>query len=63
MNVIIAPSYIELGEMRKLLKIINEVGGKGKWIGIFDGVFIEVRIVLNRAKFSVLLLYEEKGDA
>jgi len=60
-DVVVAPSNIELGEDFGVSEFIDEVGDWGKWVGISNGMFVEVSIVLAWSESSVLFLDKEKG--
>ena len=61
-DIVVLPSNIKLGEVLCIFKFVNEVRDKRKRIGVLDGVFIQIMIVLAGAKFPILLLdKEERG--
>ena len=60
MNIVISPLYIKFGENPDI-SFINEIGDKGKGIGVVNGVFIEVLIVLAGVEVSILLFDKEEG--
>ena len=61
MNVVVSPTDVEFGEQGGFLHVINEFRDKGEWVGIVDGVGVQVVVVLAWAKGSVLLWYKEEG--
>ena len=60
-DIVVSPSYVELGEDLGVSKFIDEVGDKGKGVGITNGMFIEVAVVLARVESAILLFDEEEG--
>ena len=58
--IIIPPSYVELGEDLGIAQFIDEVGNKGKGIGVADRVFVDVSVVLAGSESSILFLDEEE---
>ena len=61
--IVVSPAYIKLGEDLSILQLVHEVGDEGKGVGIADGVFIDIAIVLTRAKSTVFLFDEEEGGS
>ena len=59
--VVIPPPYIKLGENRGMSQFVHEIRDEGEGIGVTNGVFIDVSIVLAGAKSSVFLFDEEEG--
>ena len=59
--IVISPSNIELGEDLSISQFIYEVGDERKGIGVTDGVFVDIAIILAGAESSVLLFDEEEG--
>ena len=59
-NVVISPLNIEFGKDPSIFNLINEVLNKGE-IGIFDGVTVDVLVILARLEASFLLT--EKKEA
>ena len=45
-DVIVTPSDIKLDEQLGISELINEVGDKGEGVGISNGVFIQVVVIL-----------------
>lgn len=60
LNIVVPPLYVKLGKDFGILQFIDEVGDEGKGIGVADGMFIQVLIVLTRAKFFIFLFNKEK---
>jgi len=60
-DIVVSPSYVELGEDLGVSKFIDEVGDEGKGIGITNGMFVEVAVVLAGAESAILLFDEEEG--
>ena len=60
-NVVISPSYVEFGKEGKLVEIVDEIGDKRQGVCILYCMFVEIAIVLDQLKFSILLFDEEKG--
>ena len=60
MNVVVSPLNVHLGEILGSFQLVDEGGDEGEWVCIFDGVFIEISIILARMESSVLLLDEEE---
>ena len=59
--VVVPPSDIKLGEDLGILQLVYEVGDEGKRVGIANGVFVNVAVVLAGAESAILLLDEEEG--
>ena len=60
-DIVVSPSDVELGEVFCIFEFIDEVGDEGKEVGISDGMFIQVVIILTGAEFPILLLDKEEG--
>ena len=61
-DIVVFPADVKLGEHFHSLKFINEVGNKWKGVHIMNGVFVNIAVVLARAKATVFLLdKEERG--
>lgn len=52
-DVVVAPSYIKLGEDMGSFEFVNEVGDEGERVGIVDSVFIDISIVLTGSELVV----------
>ena len=59
--VVVPPSDVELGEDLGVSQFIHEIRDKREGVGVMDGMFVDVTIVLAGAKSSVLLFDEEEG--
>ena len=61
--VVVPPSNIHLGGELGFFQFINDSQDKEEWVRILDCMFIEVPIVLARAKADILFLdkAEERG--
>ena len=57
--VVISPPYVTFGEYFCFSQTIDYIGNKREGIAVFDSVFIEPSVILNKTKFSIFLLYEE----
>jgi hypothetical protein len=60
-NILVPPSYIELREEFRAVKLIHQFRDEGKRIVILDHDGVECAIVLYETKRSVLLIDEEDG--
>ena len=60
-HVVVSPTNIKFGEDFGILQFVDEIGDEGKGIGITDGMFIDVVVILARAKSSIPLFDEEEG--
>ena len=60
-NVVISPTNVELGEQGGFLHIINEFWNEREWIGVLDGVGVQVAVILAWTKSSILLWHKEEG--
>jgi hypothetical protein len=58
-NIIVSPSYIELGEVLCTLESIDEIVDEGKKVSIFSCDGVECSIVLDEVELTILLLDEE----
>ena len=62
MNVVVAPMYVKLGEDLGIFDLVNEVRYKWEGVHIFDGMAVDVTIVLTGSKsVSFLLVNKEEG--
>ena len=61
-DVVVPPSNIKLGEMFHIFEFVDKVRDERERVGISDGVFIQVMVVLAGAEFPILL-DEKKGEA
>src|SRR3981189_2609742 len=62
-HVVIPPADIELGEVLRAFKSVDEVVNEREGIAVLPSDQVERAIVLHEAKFSVLLLDEEDRSA
>ena len=60
-NVVISPTNVKFGEQGGFLHVINELQDEGEWIGILDGVGVQVVVILAWVKGFILLWYKEEG--
>ena len=62
-NIVVPPSNVELGEDPGVFYLVNEVLNKGKGVSIFDGVVIDISIVLAGLEGirGILFIHKEKG--
>ena len=58
--IVVSPPNIEFGEDLSVLQFIYEVGDERKGVGVADGVFVDVAVILARAESSVFLFDEEE---
>ena len=57
----VSPSYVEFGEDLGVPEFVDEVGDEGEGIGITNGMFVKVSVVLAGAKSAILLFDKEEG--
>jgi len=60
-NIIVASVYVHLGKQLFSFQLVDQIGNSGKWVGILDGPFINISIVLARAFIASFFLYKEEG--
>lgn len=48
-DIVVSPSDIELGKDFCMTKPTNDVSDKREWVSVFDGVFIELAVVLYKS--------------
>ena len=60
-HVVVSPTNVEFGEDFGISQFVNEIGDEGKGVGITDGMFVDVAVILARVKSSVLLFDKEEG--
>ena len=58
--IVISPPNVEFGEDLSISQFIYKVGDERKGVGVADGVFVDVVVVLARAESSILLFDEEE---
>ena len=59
-DIVIAPSNIELGKQSGSPQFVDEVGDQGEGVGVSDGVFVQVAVVLAGTKLPVFLVDKEE---
>ena len=59
-DIIVSPLDVELGEVFCILEFIDEAGDEGEGVGVLDGVFIQVVVVLAGMKFPIFFFDEEE---
>ena len=59
--IIVSPADIKLGKDFGILWVVNEIRDQGKGVGVTDGMFVDVAVVLTGTKSSILLFDEEEG--
>ena len=59
--VVVSPADVELSENLGVSQLVHEIGDEGKGVGVADGMFVDVMIVLARAESSILLFDKEEG--
>ena len=60
LNIVIPPMDIKLGEVTSIFQFVYKVRDKRKGVGIMGGMFIEVVVILARAKLAILLFDKEE---
>jgi hypothetical protein len=55
-DIIVSPSYVELGEVSHALESMDEIINEGEGVLIFSCDGIECSIVLDEAELTILLL-------
>ena len=58
-DVVIAPTNITLGEILGPLKTADDISYKRERVSVFDCKLIQLAIVLDKTKLSILLLNKE----
>ena len=59
-NDIVPPTDVKFGEVVSVFQLVHEIRDKEEGVGITDGVFIEILVVLAGAKFSIFLFNKER---
>ena len=59
-DIVVLPINIKLGEVMGVFQLVHEIRDEGEGVGVAGDVFVEVSVVLARAKLAILLLDEEK---
>ena len=62
LDVIVPPLDIKFGEDFHPLEFIDEIGNEWKGVCVMDSVFINIAVVLARAKAIIFLLDEKEGE-
>ena len=60
LDVVVFPSYVELGKEGRVLHVIDKFWDERQWIGILDSEGIKVPIVLTGTKGAIFLWDEEE---
>ena len=60
-DIVVLPSDVKLGEVFCILEFIDKVGDEGERIGISDGMFIRVVVILAGMEFPILPFDDEEG--
>ena len=60
-HIVVPPMNVEFGEDFGISQFVDEIGDERKGISITDGMFIDIAVILARAKSSILLFDEEEG--
>ena len=60
-NVVISPMDVKLGEQGRLFHVVDQFRDEWEWIGISDGMGVEVTVVLAGAKGSIFLWDKKEG--
>jgi hypothetical protein len=58
--IVVAPSYVDFGEVFGAFKFVEEVGNSGEGVSVSDGGFVKLSIVLTETERSVFLGDEEE---
>ena len=61
--IVVFPVYVKLGEDFSVSQFVYEVGDEGKGVGVTDGVFIDIAVVLAGVKSTIFLFDEEEGGS
>ena len=59
--VIVPPSNVKLGEDFGIPQFVYEIGDEGEGVGVTNGVFIDIAVVLAGAESAVFLFDKKKG--
>ena len=57
--IVVSPANVKLDEDLGVSQFVYKIGDKGKGVGIMNGVFVDVSVVLTRAE-SPIFLFNEK---
>ena len=58
--VVVSPAYVKFGEDLSISQFVYKVGDEGKRVGVSDGMFIDVTVVLAGVESSILLFNKEE---
>ena len=61
--IVVSPAYVKLGEDFSVSQFVYEVGDERKGVGVTDGVFVDIAVVLAGAKSIIFLFDEEEGGS
>ena len=59
-NVVVTPSDVKLGEQLGVFDLIDEVRDEGEGVGILNGVFIHVAVILIGMEATIFLFDKEE---
>ena len=60
-DIVVSPSYVELGKDLGVSEFIYEVGDEGEGIGVTNGMFVKISVVLAGAESAILFFDKEEG--
>ena len=60
-DIVVSPSYVHFCEQFLALEFIHEIIYAREQVGILDGPFVDILIILTSAFLSIFLHHEEKG--
>ena len=61
-HIVVSPTNVEFCEDSGISQFVDEIGDEGKGVGVTDSMFVDVAVILARAKSSILLFDEEEGE-
>ena len=59
-DIVVPPLDVKLGEVFCIFGFINEVRDVGKRIGILDGMFVQIVVILAGVEFPIFLFNKEE---
>ena len=59
-NVVVPPSYVQLGEVLRIVQLVHQLLDEGQRVPVLDGVLIEPSVVLDRSKGAIPLEDEKE---
>src|SRR5712672_1256737 len=59
-NVVISPSYVELGKQGSCAGLVYELGNQWERVRVSDGPLVQASVVLDGSEFPIFLLDEEE---